>query len=117
MMQITTRSQGKEQQGELFRLQRQEKALREVDPRPKDTLGMKPLVSLEIIYKNIQEKVKRPQKKAEQWPTFFPDYRILSAFDAESGQFRMSMLDSTKPKGEPISSATNYKATKLTIDA
>ena len=43
------------------------------------------------------------------------DFKLLSAFDAESGIFRMAMLESTKPRGEPVTSAVHYKAIELSI--
>ncbi len=57
------------------------------------------------------------QKQAEQEDTTsLPNSRLLSAFDIESRQLRMSMLQSTRPKGEAIKPTSNYKAVKLSID-
>ena len=78
-----------------------------MDPHLQDTLGAPPHDYLEIIHKNIQEKTEKLHKKAEQGPSFFPDFRLLSAFDAESGTLRMAMLESTKPKGELVTSVAD----------
>jgi hypothetical protein len=40
----------------------------------------------------------------------------FSAFDMESGQLRMALLQSTKPKGEAVTSEADYKATEVSID-
>jgi hypothetical protein len=114
-LQVIQRARGAERVGEAFTTQRYEQALKSVDPRPQDTPGKAPLDSLEVIYKNIQEQTERLQKKAEQ-TTSLPDFRFLSAFDAESGIFKMAMLESTKPRGEPVTSAADYKATELNHD-
>ncbi len=48
-------AQGLDRQGEVFTTQREERALREVEAGLEDTPGVKPLGSLESIYKSIQE--------------------------------------------------------------
>ena len=56
-------------------------------------------------------------KKKEQGPSSFLDFRLLSAFDAESGTIRLAMLESKKPKGEPMTSVADYKATELSLES
>ena len=65
-LQIARIAQGLDRQGEVFTTQGQEKVLKEVYPRPQDTSEIQPIVSLEAIYKNIQEKVEKLCKKVEQ---------------------------------------------------
>ena len=87
----------------------------ELDPRPQDTPGAPPCDSLDIIYRGIKEKTSQLEKRTEQGPASFPDFKLLSAFDDESRVLRVAILESTKPHGEPLTSTADYKATELTF--
>ncbi len=52
----------------------------------------------------------------EQKPEVFPDSRLLSAFDMESGLLRMALLQSTKPRGEAVMSESDYREIEVSID-
>ena len=63
MMDLITRLQGREQQGELFRVQRQELVSRETtETHPEDRPSVQALTSIESIYMGIQESGKQVQK-------------------------------------------------------
>ena len=109
MMQLITGSERKEQQGALFSFRGPEEASSEA--------GTQPLVTIESRYKGIQASSQEQRQAVdEESLEVFPDSRLLSAFDMESGQLRMALLQSTKPKGEAITSEADYRATKVSID-
>ena len=109
MMQIFPDIHSGGQRQELFRLQAPEEAA--------STSGTQALVSMESIYENIRASGRDYQKKTEEpLPESFPDSRLLSAFNMESGQLRMALLQSTKPRGEVATSEADYKATEVRID-
>lgn len=109
MMQIFPGSHSGEQRQELFRLQGPEEAA--------STSGTQTLVSMERIYESIRASGREQQKTTEDPQTeSFLDSRLLSAFNMESGQLRMALLQSTKPRGEVATSEADYKATEVRID-
>ena len=93
--------------GPFFSTQRHEKALIDLDPHPQDTPGAHPCDSLDVIYRGIKERSAQLESRSEQGPASLPDYKLLSAFDAESGILKVAILESTKPPGEPVTSAAD----------
>ena len=92
MMQIFPSSHSGER-GEFFRLQGPAEATKEAEAQTTSTSGTQPLVSMESIYESIRASGHEHQKRAEeQHPESFPDSRLLSAFNMESGQLRMALL-------------------------
>ena len=117
MMQLITGSQRKEQQGALFSFRGPEEASSEARAQETGSPGAQPLATIESRYKGIQASSQEQRQAAdEQPPEVFPDSRLLSAFDMESGQLRMALLQSMKPKGEEVMSEADYWASEVSID-
>ena len=108
MMQLMITPQGREQKGAVFTLQSSEQAASAPEAQP--------LMTLASIYKEIETSGQEYKKKAEEQPfEYFPDSRLLSAFNMESGQLKMALLQSKKQKGELVTSDWRRKKRSMLI--
>ena len=89
MMQLMITPQGREQKGAVFTLQSSEQAASAPEAQPPTTLASR--------YKEIEAGGQEYKKRVEEQPfEDFPDSRLLSAFNMESGQLKMALLQSKK---------------------